>query len=464
MFFQRIYEESLAQASYMVACQQNGEAIVIDARCDIDVYLEIAKKHQFTVKYVTETHIHADFLCGSRELAAVTGAEMYLSEEGGADWQYQFPHHGLREGDKIRIGNLTLEVLHTPGHTPESISFILTDHATADKPVMLFTGDFVFVGDVGRPDLLEKAAGIAATAREGAGQLYTSLKRFTRLDDYILVWPGHGAGSACGKSLGSVLCSTVGYEKIRNWAFNFNNDKEGFINRLLEGQPEPPKYFSLMKRLNREDRPLLTEVPKYPRLSKETFLSAYNDGVKVVDTRDKAVFAKGFLSGSLNIQDNNSFSTWIGWLLNYQEPFILIADEAQMEMLTRSLMRIGMDNVYGYISDIDSLGITMERAKIITVPELQNDFADEDDFHVIDVRSQTEFNAGHIPGSVHLFLGTLADHLERLPTDRQIIVYCQAGDRSTIAYSLLKSRGFKNVKNYAAGMREWTMRNNPVAQ
>ena len=318
MFFQQVYDQSLAQGSYLIGCQATGEAIVIDAKRDIDVYLEIAKRNNLRITHITETHIHADFLSGSRELAAVTGAAMYLSDEGGKDWQYQFSHKGLKDGDVISVGNLTLKVMHTPGHTPESISFILTDHPATDKPVMLFTGDFVFVGDIGRPDLLEKAAGIAGTKEAGAKQMFQSLKKFEALPDYIQVWSAHGAGSACGKALGAVHSSTVGYEKIRNWAFQYGDDEQGFMNYLLSDQPEPPKYFAMMKHLNKVNRPLLVEVPKHPKLSPAQFRSAYQKGIKVIDTRNKADFAKGFIPGSLNIQGNDSFSTWCGWLLNYQ--------------------------------------------------------------------------------------------------------------------------------------------------
>src|SRR5690606_23836047 len=187
--------KSLAQASYVIGCQAKGVAIVIDAQRDVDVYLQIAKQNNLKITHITETHIHADFLCGSRELAAVTSAELYLSDEGGDDWQYQFAHPGIKHGDKIALGNLSLEVLHTPGHTPESISFLLTDHPSTDKPVMVFTGDFVFVGDVGRPDLLEKAAGITGTQEKGAQQMHQSIQRFAKLPEYVQVWPGHGAGS-----------------------------------------------------------------------------------------------------------------------------------------------------------------------------------------------------------------------------------------------------------------------------
>ena len=454
MFFQHVYDQSLAQGSYVIGCQATGEAIVIDARRDIDIYLEIAEQNNLGITHITETHIHADFLCGSRELAAVTGAPMYLSDEGGEDWQYQFPHKGIKDGDVIKVGNLTLEVIHTPGHTPESISFLLTDHPASVKPVMLLTGDFVFVGDIGRPDLLEKAAGMMGTKEAGAKQMFQSLKKFEALPDYVQLWPAHGAGSSCGKALGAVHSSTTGYEKIRNWAFRYGEDEQGFMDYLLTDQPEPPKYFAMMKYLNRVDRPLLIEIPKHPELSKSQFLSAYQKGIKVIDTRNKTDFAKGFIPGSISIQDNDSFSTWCGWLLNYQEQFILVADGSQMEDLTRKLMRIGMDNIYGYIPDVNGLGIELQTADVISIDEFKM-YLLKDDIQIVDVRGATEYEAGHIEGADSVFAGTITGNLDKINKDKQVIIYCQAGDRSAIAYSVLAKHGFRNVKNFSGGIKEW---------
>ncbi|MBL1407363.1 MBL fold metallo-hydrolase [Sphingobacterium faecale] len=454
MFFKHVYDESLAQASYLIGCQAKGEAIVIDAQRDVDVYLDIAKKNNLRITHVAETHIHADFLSGSRELAAITGATLFLSDEGGDDWQYQFDHQGLRDGDKIKVGNLTLEVLHTPGHTPESISFLLTDHPATDAPVMVFTGDFVFVGDIGRPDLLEKAAGIVGTQEKGAQQMYQSVQRFTELGDYIQVWPGHGAGSACGKALGAVPSTTVGYEKIRNWAFQFASDEKAFVDYLLDGQPEPPTYFAMMKHLNKVDRPLLLEVPKHPKLTKEQFVAAYDKGLPVIDTRNKVDFAKGFIRGSINIQNNKSFSTWMGWQLNYQEQFILIAEEEQIEDLTRKLMRIGMDNMYGYITDVGEVEMALDTADIIDRDTFKT-YLNREDVQLIDVRGASEYASGHIIGAEHVFVGTLQNHLDQISREKQVVIHCQAGDRSAIAYSILRKHGFENVKNYSGGMKDW---------
>lgn len=455
MFFQHVYDKSLAQGSYVIGCQATGEAIVIDAQRDIDIYLKIAKENNLNITHITETHIHADFLCGSRELAAVTGAKMYLSDEGGQDWQYEFDHIGLKDGHMIKVGNLSLEVMHTPGHTPESISFLLTDHPASDKPVMVFTGDFVFVGDIGRPDLLEKAAGLAGTKEAGAKQMFQSLKKFASLPEYVQVWSAHGAGSACGKSLGAVPSSTVGYEKIQNWAFQFGDDEAGFKDYLLADQPEPPRYFAMMKHLNKVKRPLLVEVPKHPKLNKDQFLSAYENGLKIIDTRNKIEFANGFIPGSLNIQGNNSFSTWAGWFLNYEEQFILIAEENQMEDLTRKLMRIGLDNIYGYISNIEEMGISLQKSDIITLEQFKT-YIGKEDVQIVDVRGLTEYETAHIEGADHIFVGTIADNLDKINKDKQVVIHCQAGDRSTIAYSILRRNGFDNVKNYSGGMKEWT--------
>ena len=463
MFFQHVYDKSLAQASYFIGCQAKGEAIVIDAKRDIDTYLEIAKQNNMKITHIAETHIHADFLAGSRELAAVTGAKMYLSDEGGEGWQYEFDHVGLKHGDTINVGNLTLEVLHTPGHTPESITFLLTDNPATNEPVMVFTGDFVFVGDVGRPDLLEKAAGFTGTQEKGAKQMYESIQRFAGLPQYVQLWPGHGAGSACGKALGAVPSSTIGYEKIRNWAFQYENNEQGFVDYLLEGQPEPPKYFAMMKKLNKIDRPLLTEVPKHKKLGKEEFLTAYNSGIKVIDTRNKFDFAKEHLPGSINIQGNNSFATWCGWILNYEEEFILVAEDSQMEDLTRKLMRIGLDNVKGYISDINSFGIATESSEIIDIETFKS-YIGKDGVQIVDVRGESEYKNGHIKGADNVFVGTLADNLDKIDNNKEVVIHCQSGDRASIAQSILEKNGFKDVKNYSAGMKEWKEKGNEVVK
>lgn len=466
MFFQHVYDKSLAQASYFIGCQKAGVAAVIDAKRDVDTYLEIAKANNMKITHIFETHIHADFLAGSRELAKLTGAELYLSDEGGEGWEYEFPHHGLKDKDKVQLGNLTFEVLHTPGHTPESISFLLTDNPASSEPVMLFTGDFVFVGDVGRPDLLEKAAGITGTADEGAIQMYKSINKFNDLADFIQVWPGHGAGSACGKALGSVPSTTVGYEKARNWAFQYADNEKGFIKYLLEDQPEPPKYFAMMKHLNKVDRPLLTEVPKLKQLTLTELKDAIAKGMKVIDARNKADFAAGYIPGSINIQGNNSFATWAGWLINYDEQFILLADEAQLDDLTRKLMRIGLDNIYGYIGSTAAWtegGGTLEKANVISLEEAKA-LITANGVQVIDLRGAAEYNAGHIAKAENVFVGTLADNLNKVSKDKKVIIHCQSGDRAAIGYSILAKNGYKNISNFSGSINEWVSAGEPLVK
>ena len=463
MFFQHIYDKSLAQASYFIGCQKAGVAAVIDPKRDVDTYIEIAKANNMKITHIFETHIHADFLAGSRELATLTGADMYLSDEGGEGWEYEFKHIGLKDGQIVKMGNLIFEVLHTPGHTPESISFLLTDSPASNKPVMLFTGDFVFVGDIGRPDLLEKAAGIKGTMDAGAKQMYQSINKFAALPDYIQVWPGHGAGSACGKALGSVPSSTVGYEKIRNWAFHYKNDEQGFVHYLLEDQPEPPKYFAMMKKLNKVDRPLLTEVPALKKLSYEELKDAMDSGVKVLDTRDKNDFAAGFIPQSLNIQGNNSFATWAGWFLDYNEKFILLAAESELDDLTRKLMRIGLDNIYGYIPSTSvwtDAGAKLEKANVISFDEAEKLI--KEDVQIVDVRGLAEYNSGHIANANHVFVGTLPQNLDKIKKDKRVLIHCQGGDRAAIAYSILMKNGFNNILNYSGGINDWVNLGGPL--
>ncbi|WP_409150509.1 MBL fold metallo-hydrolase [Sphingobacterium sp. BS-2] len=450
MFFQQVYDKTLAQASFFIGCQAKNEAIVIDAKRDIDSYLEIAKQNNMKITHIAETHIHADFLAGSRELAEVTGAKLYLSDEGGENWQYEFPHVGLKDGDVINVGNLSLKVMHTPGHTPESISFLLTDHPASEEPVMIFTGDFVFVGDIGRPDLLEEAAGLVGTKEIGAQQMFESLKKFAALPDYVQVWPGHGAGSACGKALGAVPSSTVGYEKIRNWAFQFGDDYEGFKNYLLSDQPEAPVYFAMMKKLNKVDRSLLVEVPEHPTLSVEEVEKM--DDITLIDTRHKTEFAKGHLKDAINIQNNNSLANWAGWMIGYDENMVMIADEGNQEEITRKLMRIGLDNIKGFVTDLDSA--ELEKTKLVDADTVEA-MKDNSDTVLLDVRGISEFKAEHIPGAEHRFVGSFRKKLPTDIKDKKIIIQCQSGDRATIAASYLEKNGFNQVYNYAGSFIDW---------
>jgi len=457
MLFERIYDKSLAQASYIIGCQAQGVAAIVDPKRDVDTYINFAIANGMKITHVLETHIHADFLTGSRELAALTGAKLYLSDEGDENWQYQYDHVGLKHGDVISLGKIKIEVLHTPGHTPEHISFLVTDTPASNEPAMLLTGDFVFVGDIGRPDLLEQAAGMVGTQEVGAAQMFDSLLEFSKLGDYIQVWPGHGAGSACGKSLGAVPMTTVGYEKIRNWAIKLLNDKEKFKRELLSDQPEPPKYFAMMKKLNKEFRPLLTEVPKISHLSKEQWENSKKSRHKIIDTRHYRDYADGFLKGSINILNNDSLSTWMGWLVKYDEPFVLICEENQTEDIARKLMRIGLDQYVGFITPADLK--TWERDSIQSYTPVDKAYVKDaiknKSAKIFDVRGASEFKEHKIDDATHVFAGTLPAHLDKIPKNEPVIIHCQAGSRASIAYSILAGKGYTNVKNYWGGMNDW---------
>lgn len=462
-FFERVYDETLAQASFVIGDLNTKEAIVIDPKRDIDTYLEIAKINNLKIIKATETHIHADFLSGSRELAAATGAELLLSDEGGTDWQYQFPHTGLKEGSIIFIGQVEISVMHTPGHTPESITFLVRDTKVPVTPQRAITGDFIFVGDVGRPDLLEKAAGQEGSQELGAKQLYASIQKFSKLPDDLEIWAGHGAGSFCGKSLSTIPHSTLREEKQNSKAFQFKNDEKGFVHYILNGQPTPPKYFAMMKHLNKVDRPLLIQVPIHPTLNPTSFQKAIDNKLLIIDTRNKNEIAKAHIPGSLHIENGKSFSTWVGSLIDYQHQIVLITDENHMEDLTRKMMRIGMDNIYGFVISLNKMNVALEKSDLVNIEELKKHL-NKKDVQIIDVRTESEYNGGHIKGVENIVLTSLENNLDKINKDKPVIVHCQSGVRAAMAYSILKRNGVKNLKMYSGGINEWIEKKNELVK
>jgi len=462
MLFKQIYEEGLAQASYLFGCQASGEAMVVDPKRDIDTYLEEAQKSGLKIVAVSETHIHADYLSGARELAQATGATLYLSDEGDENWKYAglegLKHQLLRDGDEIRLGNVRVKAVHTPGHTPEHLSFLVTDGAAAGEPGFLLTGDFVFVGDIGRPDLLEEAAGIAGTAEPGARRMFKSLKeKFLTLPDYVQVWPGHGAGSACGKALGAVPSSTVGYERRFAWWADYlaKDDEEGFVKALLSGQPEAPSYFAVMKRLNRDGMPILGDLPQPHRLTPEQFRQALQGGAVLVDTRDKFAFAGGHLPGSLNIPGGKNFSTWAGWLLPYDRPLVLLAGSEAVQGLVRQLVRIGLDRIVGYIPTLEGYAEgELEAVPQASAAEVKAKW-ERGEVLILDVRGADEYKAAHIPGALNIHAGRVMQNLQRIPKDRPVVLHCLGGDRSSTAISALLAAGYSNVSNLTGGIKAW---------
>lgn len=472
MIVKRFYNEELAQASYLIGCAATGEALVVDANRDVEQYVRMAEAEGVRITHVTETHIHADFVSGSRELAQRVKAQLYLSGEGGRHWQYDFAGKDgatlLHHGDRIQVGNIRIDVLHTPGHTPEHLSFLVTDGAAADRPIAAVTGDFVFVGDVGRPDLLEKAAGVEGTMEDSARTLFRSLQTFKQQPDYLQIWPGHGAGSACGKGLSSIPTSTVGYERLFNWAFGIEEEGE-FVQAVLAGQPEPPRYFARMKHVNREGPPLLGGFAR-PRWTPESwFERVLTSGARIVDTRAAPLYASAHIPGTINIPFNQSFATWAGWLLSYEEDFYLIVDDrcgTCLEEVARHLALIGLDRIGGYFSIEVLEQWKAQRGELQAIPqataeELRASIS-SGSVAVLDVREPAEWEAGHLPESKNIPVGLLEERLAEVPRDRPVIVHCQGGARSAIAASLLHAHGMENVRNLTQGYQEWIAGGHPV--
>jgi hydroxyacylglutathione hydrolase len=465
MLLRRLFDDKLAQASYLVACEHSKVALVVDPNRDIQQYIDAAARDNLRIIAVTETHIHADYVSGSRELARRTGAQLFLSGEGGTDWQYAFASEAgaelLMNGSEFLIGEVRIEAVHTPGHTPEHLTFLVTDTATGNEPMGALTGDFIFVGDVGRPDLLERAAGFAGTMEAGARHLFESLREFKKRPDYLQIWPGHGAGSACGKSLGAMPQSTLGYERLFNWALVEDNE-ERFVEEVLAGQPEPPAYFARMKHVNRvgpEDSP--QEIP--PRVDAARIAGAIANGATVVDTRQAKDFGMYHARATINIPRNKSFLTWAGALLPYDKDLFFLgeASEPGRESLMNDLALIGIERIAGVfpeesISDLIAAGIESASLSDSGVTDIASNGA-----NVLDVRSRAEYAAGHIPQAINIPLGELPERLSEVPNGR-VFVHCQGGSRSAIAASILQQSGRDDVSNFAGGFTDWEQAGNAV--
>jgi hydroxyacylglutathione hydrolase len=466
MILKRFYEDRLAQASFLLGCPASGEALVIDPNRDIERYINAARAEGLRISAVTETHVHADFVSGSRELAQRTGATLAVSAEGGPDWQYAFAGESgvrlLRDGDSIHAGRVRLTARHTPGHTPEHLTFILIDEAVSSEPAGAFTGDFVFAGDVGRPDLLERAAGISGTMDGAARQLFRSLQQFRNLPERLLLWPGHGAGSACGKKLGGMPVTTLGYEKLANWAFQIEREDE-FVEKVLEDQPEPPRYFAEMKRVNKIGAPAAHPAPAH--LAPDALTPAVVKEVQVVDLRPAAEVAQGFVPGTISIPMQKGFLNWAGALLDAKPAIYLIGEEGQVREAAAALALIGLDRVTGWLGPRVVDYWRGQHGEIATITQIDaSELLDRQrrGHVVLDVRNASEFRAGHIPGAVHIPLGRIPDAAGSLPGDSPIVVHCQGGGRAHIAHSVLCKLGFRDVANFGGGFADYQRRSLPV--
>jgi len=470
MIVKRLFEPKLAQTSYLIGCLECREAIVIDPNRDAEQYLKLAESEGVRIAHVTETHIHADYLSGSRELAARTGATLYLSDEGDANWKYLFADEpgvkSIKDGDRIKVGNVMIDVVHTPGHTPEHLTFLVTDGLVASEPIAAATGDFIFVGDVGRPDLLERAANIAGTMETSAKAMYHSLQSFASKPDWLQIWPGHGAGSACGKGISAIPHSTLGYERRFNWALQPMSEAD-FVKNALAGQPEPPKYFAEMKRLNKEGPRILHGFHRPELLELSALDRALKAGALVVDARPGAHFAAAHVPGTISIPLNKSFTGYAGWLVPFGADFYVIVDDrvtGAIDTITRDLAMIGLDRVAGYfdaavIDQWSGDGRPTESIRQIESADLRESLA-RGAVTLIDVRNQVEWDEGHIAGARHIPLGYLPDRISEVPRSKPVVLQCQTGVRSLIAASVLQANGIEQAINLKGGFADWAKAGN----
>lgn len=514
MLFERFEDKGLAQYSYIVGCEGSGEAVVVDPRRDIEVYLEFARLRKMRITHVLETHIHADFASGAVELAAATGAELAVSAyDRGELYETQFPHRALKHEESVQIGRVRLQALHTPGHTPEHISFLVFDGArSTTHPMLLLSGDFLFVGSLGRPDLLGEEA-----KRALAVKLYRSVREvLAPLPDGLEIAPGHGAGSMCGAGMSGRATSTLGFERIANPYLRASLTEEAFVDQILSRVPPFPAYYRRMKALNAKGAPVLNGLPGRAPLTVAEFDRAMQAGEVVIDLRDQISFGEGHVPGALGIGAGQNLSTWASWVAPYDTPLLLVsAREEEVDEAIRSLIRVGLDDVRGYLPDgIASwragghpVAVTRQIAPLelaqrlglvngagagsdsrtdsgtdgangsrhvgsggngdeaVSVPVAASAAATrEPGLHVIDVRGLDEWTSGHIAGASHIMAADLAERLDEVPVEGTVALVCGSGYRSTVAASVLERAGRTNAASVTGGMTAWKAAGLPVVR
>lgn len=464
MIFKSYYLGCLAHASYMIGDEATKTAVVVDPQRDIDQYVNDAKALGLTIRHVILTHFHADFVAGHLELVEATGAKIYLGAKAKAEYAFE----ALKDGDAIEFGSVKLVALETPGHTPEGISILVYDLAKgATKPSAVLTGDTLFVGDVGRPDLMASAG---VSAAELAGAMYDTIHaKFEGLPDDVLVWPAHGAGSMCGKQLSNERFSTIGAQKKTNWAFRAMPRPE-FVREATSDLPLQPSYFGFAADLNRKRRPTMKTAlaRSLKAVSLEEIVQALNSGAIVLDTREPDDFARGHLAGSVNIGLSGKYATWAGTLLDRTKPIYLIAKPGKENEAATRLGRIGFDQVKGFLADgatsFASRADLVRHFKRWTADELAQQLASPKPPHVLDVRAESEYRAGHIDGAQLVPLPELERRIAEVPSDRRVVVHCAGGYRSSIATSLLMKHGRTNLEDLIGGMGAWEKAHQPVAR
>ena len=465
MLVRQIHDTGLAQYAYLIGCPRSGEAIIFDPERDIDRYFELAAAHKLKIVAAADTHIHADYLSGLREFAE-RGVKVYASDEGGPEWRYEwlvgssYPHQLVKHHDRFKVGNIEFTVMHTPGHTPEHVAYSVVDLGSgANEPIGVITGDFVFVGDLGRPDLLEEAAGVVGTMDPGARQLYASLKQFRALPEHVQVWPAHGAGSACGKSLGDVPSSTVGYELRFNPAVRAATSEDAFVDYILAGQPEPPMYFARMKRDNRRGPKVIGSVTMPPKMSAGALAAAGGTGnAVIIDTRSRAAFLAKHVRGSLLAERAYQFVNITGSYIAEDAPMYLVVDEAVLDASVRDLIRIGLDDVRGWVTPEEYETWLSTAAGVATIASIKMDEVEtkrhEGGYTILDVRGKVDFVEKHIPGAINVAHTRIPARINEIPRDKPVLVHCNSGARSAHAVALLEREGY-SVTNVADMFANW---------
>jgi hydroxyacylglutathione hydrolase len=461
MFFHQRFVPGLAIASYVVGDEKTRHAAVIDPTRDVEPYIELAEREGLHITHVLETHVHADYVSGSVELKARLGGKPVIcsSGMGGAAWTPKYADRAIEDGDEIQLGKIRLRAIHTPGHTPEHIMWAVFDETrSTDSPWLVLSGDFLFVGDVGRPDLLGEVE-----RQKLAHQLYTSVfNKLPALPDFAEIYPGPGAGSLCGKAIGSRRASTVGFERRFNPSLQ-QLPEEQWTAKLLNQMPIAPPYFKRMKQINVQGPPIIGRtLPGDRRLSAQEFHERLREHCLVLDTRPRESFATSHIPGAINIPLAPTLSTWAGWVLPPDVPILLVlANPDDRKEVVTQLMRIGLDNVEGFLEGgmeaWENSGYAIDKIERLSVAELAErlQLPIFDRPAIIDVRTPSEFITGHIDGAYNIHCGQLQWRLPEVPHDVPIVVICGTGYRASLAASILKREGYRDVSNVLGGMTAW---------
>jgi len=454
MYFEQFYLGCLAHASYMLASE--GEAVVVDPQRDVDLYLKAAAEHHYAIRHIFETHLHADFVSGHKELAARTGAKIYIGAQAGAE----FPHVAVQDGYELRFGKASIRILETPGHTPESVCLVVTDREKSPLPYAVLTGDTLFIGDVGRPDLSPRH-----TPAQLAALLYDSLHtKLLTLPDSVLVYPAHGAGSLCGKNMRAERSSTIGTERLTNYALQIKT-KDEFVAQLTANLPARPEYFSKDAEINRTGAPALSDLPALRPIPPQKLADMLLEGEVALDVRPGDEFAPGHVPGSVNIALSGQFASWAGTVLGLTaHPVLIAASDTQVEEARVRLARVGIEALDGYleggVAAWRQAGLPVATIAQMSVDELHAQLGARSS-QVLDVRRAPEWDAAHIDGAIWWPLDNFKVSPPEIDRNATIAVHCKSGYRSMIASSLLQRAGFKRVTNVIGGFDAWQQANLP---